>query len=50
MWVWPEAEGQGAFAQTQTFRLVIRAPNNGHSLSSIIPVSPSPIGYFGKRN
>ena len=32
-----------------TFRLAIRAPNNGHSLSAIFPVSPAPIGHFGKE-
>lgn len=37
------------FAQTRTFRLAIRAPNNGHSLSAIFPVSPSSIGHFGKK-
>lgn len=38
-----------ASAQTRTFRLAIRAPSNGHSLSAIFPVSPSPIGHFGKE-
>jgi hypothetical protein len=38
-----------AHAQTRTFRLAIRAPSNGHSLSAIFPVSPSPIGHFGKE-
>jgi len=38
-----------AVAQTRTFRLAIRAPSNGHSLSAIFPVSPSPIGHFGKE-
>ena len=38
-----------ASAQTRTFSLAIRAPNNGHSLSAIFPVSPSLIGYFGKE-
>jgi hypothetical protein len=42
--------GHSASAQTRTFRLAIRAPNNnGHSFSAIFPVSPSPIGYFGKE-
>jgi hypothetical protein len=49
LWVRLEAGGQGVFAQTRTFRLAIRAPNNGHSLSAIFPVSPSPIVHFGKN-
>jgi hypothetical protein len=37
-------------AQTRTFRLAIRAPNNnGHQFTAIFPVSPSPIGYLGKE-
>jgi hypothetical protein len=36
-------------AHTQTFRLAIRAPDDGHSLSTIFLVSPSPIGHFGKE-
>ena len=36
-------------AHIRTFRLAIRAPNSGHSLSAIFPVSPSPIGHFGKE-
>lgn len=38
-----------ALAQRQTFRVAIRVPNNGHSLSVIFPVSPSPIRHFGKE-
>ena len=41
--------GVSANAHTRTFRLAIRATNNGHSLSAIFPVSPSPIGHFGKE-
>lgn len=37
-------------ADTRTFRVAIRAPNNGHSLSAIFPVSPSPIADFGKEH
>ena len=48
-WVWPETVGQGAFAQSRTFRLAIRVPDNGHSLSAIFPISPSPIGHFEKE-
>jgi len=36
-------------AHTRTFTLTIRASNNGHSFSAIFPVSPSPIGHFGKK-
>lgn len=31
MWVWPEAEGQGAFAQAQPLRGVDPNPDSGHS-------------------
>lgn len=41
--------GIGSSAQCRTFKLAIQAPNNGHSLSAIFPVSPSPIGDFGKE-
>ena len=30
--------GHSAYAQTRTFRQAIRAPDNGHSLSAILPV------------
>lgn len=41
--------GMTGYAQTRTFRLAIRAPDNGHSLSAIFPVFPSHTGHFGKE-
>lgn len=49
LWVLREGLGRGAFAYTRSFRLAIRAPDNGHSLSAICPVSPSSTGHFGKE-
>jgi len=40
---------RSANAHTQTFRLAIWAADNGHSLSAIFPVSPSPTGHFGNE-
>jgi len=48
-WVWPEAVGQGVFAHNRTFRIAIRVADNARSLSALFPVSPSPIGHFGKE-
>ena len=41
--------GRSAVAQTRTFRLAIRAPVNGHSLSAILPVSLYATGHFEKE-
>ncbi len=30
--------------------MAIRAPETGHSLSAMFPVSPPPTGHFGKSN
>jgi len=38
-----------AIAHIQTFKLGIRVPDNGHSLSAIFPVYPSPTGHFGRE-
>lgn len=40
--------GRSTYAHISTFRLAIQAPDNGHSLSAIFPVSPCSIGHFGK--
>jgi hypothetical protein len=41
--------GHSAFAQLRTPGVAIRAPDNGHSLSAIFPVSPCPTPHFGKE-
>lgn len=38
-----------ATAHTRTFRLAVRARDNGHSLSPIFLVFPSPTDHFGKE-
>jgi hypothetical protein len=37
-------------AHNRTFKLVIKASDNGHSLSAAFLISPSSRGHFGKRN
>ena len=39
----------GSSAHNRRMGMAIRGPETGHSLSAIFPVSPSPIGHFGKE-
>ena len=39
----------GSSAHTRTFGLTIQAPDNGHSLSAIVLIFPSPTGHFANE-
>jgi len=43
-------KAMSAFAHTRTFRLAIRAPSNGHSLSEIFPFLRLRLAISGKSN